>query len=109
MTKGTPKISLTAALNEDIQVQEYMDAVFEGNFDDIRNDIGNILQQDRMKTAEINLLTRENRMQREALQRIKESIVLVFNLPSAAWSILSLAELREIAQKALDWKASDPE
>lgn len=91
---------------KDIQVQEYMDRVFEGNFDEIRNDIGNILQQDRLKTAEINLLTREIRVKQKALERIKDSIVP--NVSGATIVlVMSLAELRDIAQRALDWKASE--
>ena len=92
----------------DIQVQKYMDRVLQGKVDAIRNDIWNILQQDRIKTAEINLLTREIRVKQKALERIKDSIVP--NITGATIVlVMSLAELRDIAQAALDWQASDPE
>ena len=80
-------------------IRTHVAIIFEEPINEIREALEDLLVNDRRKTAEINLLTREIRAKQEALQRI-----LLFWAPFGG---ITLREMKETAQKALDWKASD--
>ena len=91
----------------DRDIREHVRDIFATDEDEAKESVENLLQNDRQKTAEINLLVRENRMQRFALLALSQA--LSESSPGAIAVLIAIRQLREIVQKALDWKASDPE
>ena len=87
----------------DREITKYLTALFNGELADIRETVADLLQSDRSKTEEINILTSEVRVKHEALERIRDNISVVFV------SVDNALAIRQIAQKALDWKATENE
>ena len=88
----------------DKDIREHVDGIFAGDDDEVRESVDDLLQNARRKTAEINLLVREIRAKNEALGRIARSISLREAGPGVL--VHSFRQLRDIAQKALDWRPS---
>ena len=86
----------------DQDIRKHVAIIFEEPLNEIREALEDLLVNDRRKTAEINLLTHENRVQRAAL------VAIAKRLSIEPYDALD-KHIRSIAEKALDWKASDPE